>query len=101
MFTTCADEGEAVMNNAAATAAPHNNRFMGMSPFRGEPRDAEQPCRAEAKGEGGASRIWTTRDPRRVNGLAAVFVDGVYGSRNAFSQRAPGVAMANSANWRA
>src|SRR4030095_12771683 len=41
-FTTCADEGVAEKSNAAATAAPHNSRFMGMSPYRGVPRDAER-----------------------------------------------------------
>jgi hypothetical protein len=63
MFTTCADEGLAEINNAAATAAPHNNRFICLSPSRGVPRE-----------RGTASRIRTTRDLRRVNSLAPVCV---------------------------
>src|SRR5262245_1645423 len=41
-FTTCADEGVAEKSNAAAMAAPHKSRFIGMSPCRGVPRDGER-----------------------------------------------------------
>jgi hypothetical protein len=58
MFTTCADEGVAEMSSAAATAAPHNSRFMSEFSFRCD----RQSLRF--------STIRTSRDPRQVNSLA-------------------------------
>ena len=76
MFTTCADEGEAEMSNAAATAAPQNSRFMSMSPCRGVPRDGERP-----------SRNWTSSRSACGQQVTSGMGHHAYGSRNAFSDR--------------
>jgi len=78
MFTTCADEGVAEMSNVAATAAPHNSRFMSMSPCRGVPRDGERiagtgPWKIPARSTGyvrDGSRTLTAVETRFRNAAA-------------------------------